>query len=483
MSNSLSDKTIKGVGWSFLDNIANQGITFIVGLLLARLLTPEEYGLLGIVMIFVVLFNTIIDSGISTALIRDNNLSDIDYQTAFYTNVVVSVIMYFILFIISNSIAFFFKEDKLELLCKTMGLLLIVNALSIVQKSILTKKIDFKTQTKISIISSLFSGFIGILMALYDWGVWSLVGQQLSRSIIQTGLLNFYSSWKPKLVFSWNSFVKLFSFGWKIMISSMINSIWNDAYQIVISKCYTPACLGQYTRAKQFSDIFSSNLTSVIQRVSFPSLSEIQNEPYRLKNVYKRILKITMLASFVLLFGLAAISDNLIYVLLGPKWSDAAKYLPIICFQGVFYPINSLNLNILMVKGRSDVYLILEVIKKIIAIIPILLGVFINIYWMLWASVVYGILAFFLNSYFSGKMIRYSTKEQIIDIIPSFLISIIMGICVKLIGMLITSQYISLIVQTIFGILVILTLLKVFKLKEFEELIDICKSYINNKKR
>ena len=235
------------------------------------------------------------------------------------------------------------------------------------------------------------------------------------------------------------------------MVAGIINSLWNEAYQVVIGKCYSPYMLGQYTRSKQFGDIFSTNLTSVVQRVSFTALSEIQNENTQLKEAYRRIIRAVMSVSFILLFGLASVADNFIYVLLGEQWNEAAKFLPIICLQSVFYPLCAINLNILMIKGRSDIYLYLEIFKRIIAIVPLAVGVFKGIYWMLWASVVYSVVAYLLNAYFSGKEISYSLLEQFKDLIPSFLISISMALCLELLNFVNLSPYIMLVIQMLTG--------------------------------
>lgn len=447
----LTYKTLKGASWSFLDNVANQGITFLIGLLLARLLSPDEYGLIGIITIFIVIFTSIVDSGLTNALIKKKNPSDKDYNTVYITNIGLSALMFVALFFLAKPISSFFKRPELVPLAQTMGVILIINATSAVHKTILSKRIDFKTQTKVSLIASLLSGAIGIIMAFCGLGVWSLVGQQIFRSLLQSFFTIMWSNWRPKLFFSFVSFRELFSYGWKLMAAGIINSLWNEAYQVVIGKFYSSYILGQYTRSKQFADIFSTNLTSVVQRVSFPALSEIQDEDVRLKEAYRCTIRTVMLVSFSLLFGLVSISDNFVYVLLGDQWDEAAKFLPVICLQCVFYPLCAINLNILMVKGRSDIYLYLEIFKRIMAIVPLALGVFKGIYWMLWASVVYSVVAYVLNAYFSGREIKYSLLEQFKDLAPSFLISILMAMCIGLLNFINFSPYIILVIQILTG--------------------------------
>ena len=452
MPQSLSERTAAGVSWSVLEGLSNQGVTFFVGLVLARLLTPGEYGLVGIITIFISVFSAIVDSGLSSALVRNKRATTLDYDTAFGANIGISIIMYVILFFLAVPIASFFANEDLVILTRVLGLLLIINAVSIVQRTLMSKQLDFKIQTKVAVVASVASGVIGICMAFCGYGVWSLVCQQLSLQSIQTILIWIWSDWVPSLQFSLLSFKSMFTFGWKLMISSLINSIWNEAYQLVIGRFYTPASLGQYTRAKQFADIFSSNLTSVIQRVTYPALAEIQDEGKRTKEAYRRLLKVTMLVTFLLMFGLASTSESLIYSLIGTQWDKAVEYLPLICFQLVFYPLSAINLNILMVKGRSDIYLYLEIVKKTIALIPLALGIFVGIYYMLVGSAVYGLLAYLLNSYYSGKYINYSLKEQLYDIFPSFAISVVVSFLMFIVGSVPASYPVRLVLQIVIGI-------------------------------
>ncbi len=473
MSESLANKTVKGVSWSFIDTLANQGITFLVGLVLARLLTPEDYGLIGIILIFVAIFNSIVDSGFSNALIRKKDATDVDYNTVFVSNLVVSVVLCLVLFFSSPLIAHFFALSQLDMLLKVMSSMVIINAFAIIQRTLLVKKIDFKSQTKISLISSITSGIIGIAMALREFGVWSLVGQQISRQLLNTIFLWVYAKWYPKLQFSWQSFKELFGFGWKLLVSGLIATIWNEIYQVVIGKCYSPTTLGQYTRAHQFSNLCSSNLTTIIQRVSYPVLSSIQNDIERLKAGYKRIIRISMLLSFVLTLGMAATAKSMILVLIGEQWLPAVPFLQIICFQMMLYPLHALNLNMLQVQGRSDLFLRLEIIKKIVGIVPLLLGIFIDIYFMLIGSVFTGMFAYYLNAYYSGPSLNYSIIEQVKDILPSFGVAITMAAVVYAMSFIPLSPFALFPLQVLVGAITTIFLCKLIKLPEYAELEEI----------
>ncbi len=479
MSESLTQKTIKGTSWSFIDSISSQGITFLVGLVLARLLTPDDYGLIGIITIFIAVFNSIVDSGFSSALVRKNDATDTDYNTVFVSNMVVSVVLCLALYFSSPPIARFFERPQLDALLKVMSCIVVINAFAIIQRTLLVKRIDFKTQTKISLISSITSGVIGIGMALNGLGVWSLVGQQISRQLLNTIFLWVYAKWYPKLQFSWQSFKELFGFGWKLLVSGLIDTIWREIYQVVIGKCYSPATLGQYTRASQFGSICSSNLSSIIQRVSYPVLSSIQDDKVRLKAGYKRIIKISMLLSFVLTLGMGACAESMIQVLIGDQWLPAVPFLQILCFSLMMYPLHSLNLNMLQVQGRSDLFLKLEIIKKIVAVGPLLLGIFVDIYWMLTGSVFTGLFAYYLNAYYSGPALNYSIKEQVKDILPSFCVALTMALIVYAMSYIPISPFALFPIQIITGALITIVLCKLTGLPEYKELEDIAKGFID----
>ena len=424
---SLKDKTVSGVGWSAADAFLDKGVTFIVGLVLARLLTPEEYGLIGIVTIFTTVMLGVVDSGFSNALIRKKDVSDEDYSTLFYFNLIVSVVMFALLFIGALWIATFFERPELVSLVRVMGFLLIFQAFSIVQNTILSRKIDFKTKTRASVISAFISGIIGIVLAFWGFGVWSLVAQQLSRQLFYSGLLWLYNKWWPKLLMSVESIRYMWGFGWKLLVSGLLDNIWKEIYQAIVGKFYSPDALGQYTRSSQYASLFSSNLTVIVQRVSYPVLSQVQGDNERMVNAYRRVIKVTMFVTAITMISLAAVSEPLIYCLIGPQWNQAASFLPFICLSMSLYPLHALNLNMLQVQGRTDIFLYIEIVKKIIAIAPISLGIFVSIYWMLIGSIITGIISFFLNSYYTGKKLGYSSWMQLKDIAPSFGIALLVA--------------------------------------------------------
>jgi len=480
---SLKDKTVKGVGWSAIDNVAQYAVSFVVSIVLARLLSPDDYGLLGIIAIFTAICNAIISGGFSEALIRKKEITEDDYNTVFWSNFGISIILYVIIFFSAPLIANFFERSELIILTRVASLGIIIGAFAIVQHARLVKRIDFKTQTKITLIASITSGIIGILMAFMGRGVWSLVVQTLSSQLLRTVLLWFYNKWNPKLYFSKNSFQELFGFGWKIMVSRLLDTVWQEFYQVVVGKYYSPATLGQYTRSKHFSQLLSKNLTGIIQRVTFPVLSEIQDNKSRMTAAYRRIIKNAMFVTAITSFALGAISEPLLYCLIGPKWHEAATYLPLICIAGSLYPLHAINLNMLAIQGRSDVTLVLEIIKKIIALAPLFIGAFIGIKPMLYANLVTGIIAFFLNSHYSGKMLGYSSWMQLKDVSLSYGIAIIVALSVWFFKFLPISNWIILPMQLVVGTVVFFTICHFVKPVEYEDLKNMIATYINRFKR
>ena len=483
MSDSLKDKTVKGVGWSAIDNVAQMGVTFLVSIVLARLLSPDDYGLLGLITIVTAVCTTLVNGGFTTALIRKKDITEDDYNTAFIVNLALSLLLYAIVYASSPFIADFFKREELVSLTRVASLGLIAGALSLVPQTRLTKRIDFKAQTKITLIASVTSGVLGIAMALLDFGVWALVAQMLSNQVLRTVLLWVIDRWIPKFRFSKASFQELFGFGWKMMLSGLLDTVWKELYQVVVGKFYSPATLGQYTRGNQFAQLFSSNLTNVVQRVTYPVLSNIQDDKERMVSAYRRIIKTTMFITAVGMFFLGAISEPLLYCLIGPKWHEAATYLPLICISGSLYPLHAINLNMLQVQGRSDLFLGLEIIKKIIALGPLFIGAFVGIMPMLYTNIATSIISYFLNSYYTGKFLNYSSWMQLKDVAPSYGIAILVTVSIYFLKYLPISNWVILPIQLMLGFFILITVCQQIKMREFVEIKGIIQSYFKKIKK
>lgn len=445
---SLKGKTTKGIFWSFIDQFSTQGIGFIIGIIIARILNPSDYGIIGMLAIFMAIANTFINSGFGTALIQKKDRAQVDFSTVFFFNLATAIFLYLLLFVSAPFIASFYKIEALTYVTRIIGLNLIIGALAIVPRTILNINIDFKTQTKISIISIIFSGIIGIILAFYRFGVWALVIQAVILTILQSLLFIYYIKWKPSFEFSWESFHQLFGFGSKLLASGLLDTIYTNIYSLVIGKRFSAADLGQYTRAQQLESFPASNVTNIIQRVTFPVLCSIQHDQDLLIDVYRKLIRMAAFLIFPLMFLLVLIAKPLIMIILTTKWLPAVDLFQILCFSGMLYPIHAINLNILQANGRSDLFLKLEIWKKIVATIILVVTIPLGLKTMLWGQVVGSVIALFINTWYTGKIYNYGIWKQGKDIILYLISSIILcGVLFWVINQ-VDSQWLKLISGT-----------------------------------
>lgn len=423
MSESLKSQSLSGIKWSAIERFGVQGIQFIIGLILARLLSPSDYGIIGMLAIFMAISQTIIDSGFSKALIQKQDRTEVDFSTAFFFNIVVGIVCYLSLFFSSPFIATFFNEPILKDVLRVLAINLFLNSLAVVPVAKLSIKVDFKTQSKASIISTLLSGTLGIILAYRGVGVWALVAQSVSHSFVNIVLLWSFLKWKPQWKFSWESFKKLFGYGSNVLVAGIISTIYANINTLVIGKFYAPKDLGFFTRGQQFPSLLSTNLTSIVQRVTFPILSKIQDDDNRLASVYRDYIKISSLAIFFLLIFLSSIAAPLISFLLTDKWIDAVKYLQVFCYALMFDHICVINLNLLYVKGKTNLVLRLEVIKKSIAFIVLILSIPFGVFAICLSQVVYTQVAVYINTYYTGKLLNLGYFKQLRDYIPYFILA------------------------------------------------------------
>lgn len=476
MSNSLKQKTVKGVIWSTLERFSVQGIQFVVMIIMARMLTPNDYGLVGMLAVFIAVSQSLVDSGFSQALIRKQDRTETDNSTVFYFNIIVGFILYGLLFASAPFIADFYNEPQLTAITRVIGLSVLFNSLVVVQRALLTINIDFKTQAKAALTAAIISGILGIWMAASGYGVWSIVAQQLANLGINTLLLWILSHWRPSLIYSWKSFHELFGFGSKLMVSGLIDTIYRNIYLIVIGRVFSAADLGYYTRAHQFTDFPSSNVSGIIQRVTYPILCSIQNENERLSDVYRRFLRLSAFIVFPLMMGLAAVAEPLVLTLLKEQWLFAATLISIICFSMMWYPIHSINLNLLQVKGRSDLFLKLEIYKKIVGIIILCITLPMGLIAMCVGSFFSSMIALIINTYYTGKLINVGFLRQMHDLFPILGLSFSMEAFVYLIIHLISLNPIAeLILGICIGIIYYILLSILFKFSEFNELLNLLK--------
>lgn len=475
MAESLKKKTVKGVIWSAIERFAVSGIGFLFSIILARLLLPSDYGLIAMLTIFMAVAQTFIDSGFSTALVRKPDRTEADNATVFYFNIVISVVCYLIIFFCAPLIADFYNEEKLIWLSRIIALTLVIGSLAGVHGALLSIKLDFKTQAKITLSATIVSGIVGIMLAYLGWGVWALAFQQVLASIIRTILFWIYVKWWPKERFSKKSFKEMFSFGSKLLASGLLDTLYNNIYVIVIGKIFSSRTLGLFSRAEHWCTFIAPTFTAIIQRVSFPVLSTIQNEDDRLRLGYRKILKLSAFIIFPLMMGLAAIGEPLIRITLTDKWIECVPLMQILCFSMMWYPIHAINLNLLQVKGRSDLFLKLEIYKKILGVIILCVTIPMGLYAMCYGRIVSSILCLALNTFYTGKLIHLGFFYQMKDLLFSLINSMLMGGLVYLSILYLPNIWLQLVLGILIGAVYYIFSAYLFKPMEWKELVLILK--------
>ncbi len=475
----IKQKAVNGVVWSAVERFSVQIIQFIVQIIIARILLPEDYGLIGMLAIFMAIAQTFTDGGFSNALIQKKDRNNTDYSTVFYFNIIIGIVLAIILFSCSGVISEFYNMPKLKLITQVMSINLIILAFQVIQKTILTIKIDFKTQAKASLISVLIGGVIGIVMAYKGFGVWALVFQFTSINIIQTSLFWYFAKWKPKLIFSKESFDRLFGFGSKILAANLLHTIYLNLYTLVIGKRFSASQLGYYTRAEQFAQFPSSNLTGVVWRVSYPIMSSIQDDDERLKNIVRQYLNLAAFIVFPLMAGLAALSEPFIILILTEKWRGIIPMLQILSIYYMFYPLNAIHQNLMQVKGRSDLFFRLEIVKKTIGIALLFISLPFGVYYVCLSLIVYAIINLGLNNYFSSKLIALSIKSQIIDISKILIVSFIMSAVVYLVNFIDINNVSKLILGVIIGVVIYYLVAKLTKMQELKQVMSLMRQYLH----
>lgn len=422
---NIKEQTFSGVKWNALGRFSSQFISFLIGLLLARILAPSDYGIIGMLGIFFAIAQTFIDSGFGSALIRKKECTDLDYSTAFYFNIIVGLVSFFTLFISAPLIARFFNTPILTDVCRVLSINLFINSLTIVQNSILTSSINFKSLAKVNIYATLSSGFVGLTMAYLGYGVWSLVFQQVASAFIRAIFMWTSTKWLPQLAFSKESFRYLFGFGSKILSASLLHTIYANLTTIIIGKFYSSKDLGYYSRGESLATFPSSNISSILQTVTYPILAKIQDDDTRLISAYRRYIQITSMVIFFGMFLMAALAKPLIITLITDKWTQSIIYLQVFSFAWMFDHICSLNLNILYVKGRSDLILKLEIIKKTISISMIIAAIPFGVLAICLSRAIYTQIAVIINTYYTGKLYNLGYMVQVADFIKYFIYSAI----------------------------------------------------------
>lgn len=428
---SLKSSVITSLIWKFLERIGTQGVQFVVAVVLARLLAPADFGLIALVTVFIALANVFVQSGLNTALIQKKDADNVDFSTVFYASLVIATLLYGVLFIGAPLIANFYNgQTKLIPIIRVLGVILLLGAVNSVQEAYVARNMMFKKLFYRSVGAIIPSGAFGVILAYLNFGIWALVGQQLMNSFLICVIMWFTVKWRPRLVFSLARFKKLFSFGWKLLCSALLDTGYRNIRDLVIGKMFTAADLGFYNRGDQFPKIIITNINTSIQSVLLPSLSTVQDDKTRLKSLARRTIKMSAFLILPMMAGLAAVAKPLTLILLGEKWLPAVPFIQICCFSYAFWPIHTTNLSAINAIGRSDVFLKLEIIKKCygLAVLALAIWLFRSPIGIAASAAVTAPLGSFVNAYPNKKLLSYGFIEQMKDFLPSFALAVVMGV-------------------------------------------------------
>ena len=478
MSTKKTQNTIINFLWRFAERCAAQFVTLIVSIVLARILTPSDFGTVSLVMVFTTIMQVFVDSGLGTALIQKKNADDLDFSSVFYFNFAVCLILYVGMFIVAPYIAGFYNDTSLTPIIRVVSLTIVISGVKGIQQSYVSRNILFKRFFFATLGGTIFSALLGIGMAYAGYGVWSIVAQQLSNTAIDTLILWITVKWRPKKMFSWRRLKSLLSYGWKLLASSLLDTVYNNLRNLVIGKIYTSADLAYYNQGDKFPKVIITNINASIDSVLLPSMAGEQEHCERVKSMTRRAIKTSTYIMAPLMMGLLFCAEPIVKLLLTDKWLPCVPYLRIFCFTYMFWPIHTANLNAIKAMGRSDLFLKLEIIKKAMGLILLLFTMRISVMAMAYSLIVSGILSQIINSWPNWRLLNYNYFEQLRDILPSIIIAVGMGICVYFISFIRMPTIIILLLQVVVGAAIYIGTSAVLKLEEFEYLFALVKSFL-----
>lgn len=464
--------------WRFAERCAAQLVTLIVSIILARILTPSDFGTVSLVMVFTTIMQVFVDSGLGTALIQKKNADDLDFSSVFYFNFAVCLILYAGMFIAAPYIAGFYNDVSLTPIIRVISLTIVISGVKGIQQSYVSRNMLFKRFFFATLGGTIFSAFLGIGMAYAGCGVWSIVAQQLSNTAIDTLILWITVKWRPKKMFSWSRLKSLLSYGWKLLASSLLDTVYNNLRNLVIGKIYTTADLAYYNQGDKFPKVVITNINASIDSVLLPSMSGEQENCERVKSMTRRAIKTSTYIMAPLMMGLLFCAEPIVKLLLTEKWLPCVPYLRIFCFTYMFWPIHTANLNAIKAMGRSDFFLKLEIIKKVMGLALLLFTMRISVMAMAYSLIVSGILSQIINSWPNWKLLNYNYFEQLRDILPSIIIAVGMGICVYFISFIPMPTIVTLLIQIVIGAVIYIGVSAALKLEEFEYLFGMIKSFL-----
>lgn len=478
IGNDVQSKTVKNLAWKFAERCGAQGVAFVVSIILARLLEPSDYGLIALVTVFTSILQVFIDNGLGSALIQKKDADDLDFSTVFYTNIILCIALYLVAYIIAPFIAEFYNENLLSPVLRVLSLTIIISALMNIQQAYVAKKLIFKKFFFSTLSGTICGAIIGICFAYKGYGVWALVAQQLTNVVINTFVLWFTVKWRPQLKFSFIRLKTLFSYGGKLLLSGLIATIYNDIRQLIIGKTYSADDLGYYNKGKQFPNLVVTNINASIDSVLLPVMAECQNDRNRVRALTRRSIKISSYIMWPFMFGLMAVGEELIIILLTEKWLPCVPFLYIFCFVNGMMPIHTANLNAIKAMGRSDLYLWTEVIKKCIGLTLIFISMNISVLAIAASSVVYTILASIINSFPNKKLLDYSYLDQLRDMLPSFLLAGCMFGVLYILPIMGLNIYLILLIKLIVGIVFYFAMSILLRFESFKYLMSILKRFV-----
>lgn len=465
--------------WRFAERCGAQIIQFIVSIVLARILAPEAYGTIALVLVFSQILQVFVDSGLGNALIQKKDADDLDFSSVFWFNIVWCLVLYAMMFFCAPLISTFYNDESLTAIVRVLCLMVVVSGLKNVQQAYVSRTMQFKRFFWATLGGTIVSAVAGIGLALLGCGVWALVAQKLTNLIIDTIVLWFTVKWRPKWMFSFQRLKVLFSFGWKLLVSHLIDTIYNNLRQLIIGKFYSKSDLAYYNQGKQFPNIIVTNINSSIDSVLLPTMSKSQDDPVRVKQMTRRAIKTSTYLMAPLMMGLAFCADTVVKLILTEKWMPCVPFLQIFCITYMFYPIHTANLNAIKAMGRSDLFLVLEIIKKAVGLAIIFSTIWFGVLVMAYGMLVTSIVSQIINSWPNKKLMNYSYLEQLKDIFPGILLAVFMGVCVKLIEFIPVPMplIVTLLLQISLGVTVYTAFSKLFKLESFEYLKSMAKSF------
>jgi teichuronic acid exporter len=475
-------KIISSLFWKLMERGGTQGIQFIVQIILARLLLPEDYGIIALVVIFTSIAGVFVQSGLNTALIQKKDADQVDFSSVFYLSLLIAFLIYIILFFAAPFIASFYEEPRITSVFRVLSIILFFGAFNSIQNAVIARNLQFKKLFFSSTGAILISGTVGIYMAYTGFGVWALVGQQLTNQLFITLILWFTVKWRPQLLFSLVKVKGLFSFGWKLLMSALIDTVYRDLRSLIIGKMYNPAMLGFYNRGQQFPQLLITNINGSIQSVMLPVLSSQQDNRPRVKDIMRRAIVTSSFIIYPMMVGLAVTAEPLVKILLTDKWLPCVPFLQIFCASYALWPIHTANLQAINALGRSDIFLKLEIIKKMVGLSILGVTVFYGVYAIALGQVIGGIISTFINAYPNKKLLNYSYIEQWKDIMPSLLLSLVMGAVVYSLKWLGLSVFLTLIIQVCAGFILYMGMAWIFKLECFSYLVITARELFATKK-